>query len=136
MSDKFDSQHSPSPTIWSDIVVVVGRESGYLKIFFTFLEVNMSNILWSMRVCKRTFFPVYRMSGYVNTGKTRQFGTKTFRHPLKKTVRHQDISASVEKTFRHLLKRQFGTCNMHILCIFYLVLSLLILCVFHHFQCF
>jgi hypothetical protein len=23
----------------------VGRESGYLKIFFTFLEVNMSNIL-------------------------------------------------------------------------------------------
>jgi hypothetical protein len=23
-----------SPTIWSDIVVVVGRESGYLKIFF------------------------------------------------------------------------------------------------------
>ena len=37
------SQHSLSPTIWSDIVV--GRESGYLKIFFTFLEVNMSNIL-------------------------------------------------------------------------------------------
>ena len=32
MSDKFESQHSPSPTIWSDIVV--GRESGYLKIFF------------------------------------------------------------------------------------------------------
>ena len=37
------AQHSLSPTIWSDIVV--GRESGYLKIFFTFLEVNMSNIL-------------------------------------------------------------------------------------------
>ena len=34
ISDKFESQHSPSPTIWSDIVV--GRESGYLKIFFTF----------------------------------------------------------------------------------------------------
>ena len=46
---------------------LVGRESGYLKIFFTFLEVNMSNILWSMRICKRTFFPVCRMSGYVNT---------------------------------------------------------------------
>ena len=43
MSDKFESQHSLSPTIWSDIVV--GRESGYLKIFFTFLGVNMSNIL-------------------------------------------------------------------------------------------
>jgi hypothetical protein len=50
-----------SLTIWSDIVV--GRESGYLKIFFTFLEVNMSNILWSMR----TFFPVCRMFRYVNT---------------------------------------------------------------------
>jgi hypothetical protein len=59
------SQHSLSPTIWSDIVV--GRESGYLKICFTFLEVNMSNILWSMRICKRTFSPVCRMSGYVNT---------------------------------------------------------------------
>ena len=43
MSDKFESQHSLSPTIWSNIVV--GRESGYLKIFFTFLEVNMSNLL-------------------------------------------------------------------------------------------
>ena len=32
MSDKFESQHSLSPTIWSDILV--GRESGYLKIFF------------------------------------------------------------------------------------------------------
>ena len=32
--------------------------------FFTFLEVNMSNILWSMRICKRTFFPVCRMCGY------------------------------------------------------------------------
>ena len=50
-------------------------------------------------------------------------GNKTVRHPLKKTVRHP-------------LKRQFGTCNMYILCIFYLVLSLHILCVFHHFQCF
>ena len=38
MSDKFESQHSLSSTIWSDV-------SGYLKIFFTFLEVNMSNIL-------------------------------------------------------------------------------------------
>jgi hypothetical protein len=63
MSDKFESQHSLNPTIWLDIVVVVGRESGYLKIFFTFLEVNMSNILWSMRICKRTFFPVCRMYG-------------------------------------------------------------------------
>ena len=43
MSDKFESQHSLSPTIWSDIVV--RHENGYLKIFFTFLEVNMSNIL-------------------------------------------------------------------------------------------
>jgi hypothetical protein len=55
MFDKFESQHSLSPTIWSDIVVV--RESGYLKILFTFLEVNMSNILWSMRIYKCTFFP-------------------------------------------------------------------------------
>jgi hypothetical protein len=31
------------------------------KDLFTFLEVNMSNILWSMRICKRTFFPVCRM---------------------------------------------------------------------------
>jgi hypothetical protein len=62
MSDKFESQHFLSPTILSGIVV--GRESGYLKIFFTFLEVN---ILWSMYICKRTFFPVCRMSGYVNT---------------------------------------------------------------------
>jgi hypothetical protein len=37
------------------------------RFFFTFLEVNMSNILWSMRICKRTFFPVCRMCGYVNT---------------------------------------------------------------------
>jgi hypothetical protein len=37
---------------------LVGRESGYLKIFFTFLEVNMSNILLSMHICKRTFFQV------------------------------------------------------------------------------
>ena len=29
MSDKFESQHSLSPTIWSDIFVLVGRESGY-----------------------------------------------------------------------------------------------------------
>ena len=34
ISDKFETQHSLSPTIWSDIVV--GHESGYLKIFFTF----------------------------------------------------------------------------------------------------
>ena len=27
MSDKFESQHSLNPTIWSDILV--GRESGY-----------------------------------------------------------------------------------------------------------
>ena len=46
---------------------LVGRESEYLKIFFTFLEVNMSNILWSMRICKRILFPVCRMSRYVNT---------------------------------------------------------------------
>ena len=46
MSDKFESQHSLSPTIWSDISdYLVGRESGYLKNFFTFLEVKMSNIL-------------------------------------------------------------------------------------------
>ena len=35
---------------------------------------------------------------------TRQFGTKTFRNPLKKTVRHQDISAPRKfgiKTNRH-----------------------------------
>jgi hypothetical protein len=44
MSDKFESTLSKSD--WSDIVVVVERESGYLKVFFfTFLEVNMSNIL-------------------------------------------------------------------------------------------
>ena len=60
MSDKFESQHSNSDYL-------VRCESGYLKIFFTFLEVNMSNILWSMRICKHTFFPVCRMSWYVNT---------------------------------------------------------------------
>jgi hypothetical protein len=45
----------------------VRRDSGYLKIFITLLEVNMSNILWSMHICKLTFFPVCRMSDYVNT---------------------------------------------------------------------
>jgi hypothetical protein len=64
------SQHSLSLTIWSDIVV--GRESGYLKIFFTFLEVNMSNILWLMHMCKRTFFPVCRMSGYEQYSRIKQ----------------------------------------------------------------
>ena len=54
-------------TSWVDSEYLIGRESGYLKFFFTFLEVNMSNILWSMCICKRTFFPVCRMSGYVNT---------------------------------------------------------------------
>ena len=48
-------------TLWSDVRVEIKR------FFFTFLEVNMSNILWSMRICKRTFCPVYRMCGYVNT---------------------------------------------------------------------
>ena len=48
-------------TFWSDVRVDIKR------FFFTFLEVNMSNILWSMRICKRTFFPVCRMCGYVNT---------------------------------------------------------------------
>ena len=72
MSDKFESQHSLSPTIWSDIVVLVGHlgrtwEWIFKDFFFTFLEVNMSNILWSMRICKRTFFPVCRMSWHVNT---------------------------------------------------------------------
>ena len=44
MSDKFESQHSLSPTIWSDILV--GRVRVDIKrFFFTFLEVNMSNIL-------------------------------------------------------------------------------------------
>jgi hypothetical protein len=33
-------------TIWSDVRVDIKR------FFFTFLEVNMSNILWSMRICK------------------------------------------------------------------------------------
>jgi hypothetical protein len=57
-------QHSLCPTIWSDIVV--GRESGYLKIFF-YISRGEHVILWSMRICKRTFFPVCRMSGYVYT---------------------------------------------------------------------
>jgi hypothetical protein len=48
-------------TFWSDVRVDIKR------FFFTFLEVNMSNILWTMRICKRNFFPVYRMCGYVNT---------------------------------------------------------------------
>jgi hypothetical protein len=70
MSDKFESQHSLSPTIWSDILVGhFGRTWEWIlkDFFFTFLEVNMSNILWSMRICKCTFFPVCRMCGYVNT---------------------------------------------------------------------
>ena len=33
ISDKFESRHSLSPTIWSDILVLVGRESGYVKHF-------------------------------------------------------------------------------------------------------
>ena len=62
MSNKFESTLSKSDYL-------VGRESGYLKIFFAkkILEVNMSNILWSMHICKRTFFAVCRMFGYVNT---------------------------------------------------------------------
>jgi hypothetical protein len=48
-------------TFWSDVRVDIKR------FFFTFLEVKISNILWSMRICKRTFFPVCRMCGYVNT---------------------------------------------------------------------
>ena len=48
-------------TFWSDVRVDIKR------FLFTFLEVNMSNILWSMCICKRTFFPVCRMCGYVNT---------------------------------------------------------------------
>ena len=48
-------------TFWSDVRVDIKR------FFFTFLEVNMSNNLWSMRICKRTFFPVCKMCGYVNT---------------------------------------------------------------------
>ena len=81
MSDKCPtnlSQHSLSPTIWSDILVLVGHfgrtfwswsdlRVDIKRFFFTFLEVNMSNILWSMRICKHTFFPVCRMCGYVNT---------------------------------------------------------------------
>ena len=56
MSDKFESQHSLSPTIWSDILVLVGHfglgrtfwsdvRVDIKRFFFTFLEVNMSNIL-------------------------------------------------------------------------------------------
>jgi hypothetical protein len=63
--NKFESQHSLSPTIWSDIMVFLGRtwEWIFKDFFFTFLEVNMSNILWTMRICKHTFFPVCRMCG-------------------------------------------------------------------------
>ena len=39
ISDKFESQHSLSLTIWSDARVDIKR------FLFTFLEVNMSNIL-------------------------------------------------------------------------------------------
>jgi hypothetical protein len=51
MSDKFESQHSLSPTIWSDILVLVGHfgrtfwsdvRVDIKRFFFTFLEVNMS----------------------------------------------------------------------------------------------
>jgi hypothetical protein len=41
---------------------LVGRESGYLKIFFTFLEVNMSNILGYLRY--RTFYIPERKYAY------------------------------------------------------------------------
>ena len=54
MSDKFESQHPLTPSIWSDIVGAFGRTWEWIfKDFFifTFLEVNMSNILWSM--CNR-----------------------------------------------------------------------------------
>ena len=41
MSDKFESQHSLSPTIWSDIWSDVRVD--IKRFFFTFLEVNMPN---------------------------------------------------------------------------------------------
>ena len=64
MSDKFESTLSKSHYL----VGHRGRTWEWIyKDLFTFLEVDMSNILWSMRICKRTFFPVCRMSGYVNT---------------------------------------------------------------------
>jgi hypothetical protein len=46
MSDKFESQHSLSPTIWSDVRVDIKR-----FFFFTFLEVNMSkNMVFELLV--------------------------------------------------------------------------------------
>ena len=60
-SDYLVGQFGLGRTFWSDVRVDIKR------FFFTLLEVNMSNILWSMRICKRTFFPVCKMCGYVNT---------------------------------------------------------------------
>ena len=56
MSDYLVGHFGLGRTFWSDVRVDIKR------FFFTFLEVNMSNILWSMRICKRTFFPVCRIT--------------------------------------------------------------------------
>jgi hypothetical protein len=53
------------------------------------------------------YIVVVSFIGGGNRREIRQFGTKTFRHPLKKTVRHQDISAPVEKDSS--APRHFGT---------------------------
>ena len=68
MFDKFESQHPLTPSIWSDIVGafrVFGRTWEWIfKDFFLHFS------RWACQtlcICKRTFFPVCRMSSYVNT---------------------------------------------------------------------
>jgi hypothetical protein len=57
--NKFESQHSLSPTIWSDIVV--GRESGYLKIFFLHFS------RWTCQTfCNRCIFVSVLKEKFVN----------------------------------------------------------------------
>ena len=47
-----------------------------------------------------TMFPKFNSCIHVNDLEPRQFGTKTVRHPLKKTVQHQDISAPLKKSVK------------------------------------
>ena len=61
----------------------------------------MSSIEWKVKFKDRdNFFSIFLRSSCLK-------GNKTVRHPLKKTVRHQDISAPVEKDSS--APRHFGT---------------------------
>jgi hypothetical protein len=76
----------------------------------TIFQFYLSMVLtWKRSLTHQLYIVVVSFIGGGNRRETRQFGTKTFRHPLKKTVRHQDISGP----------RHFGTrwkpvtCNVY-----------------------